>query len=73
VTVNAVAPGYVETELTKAYLDSGGHREELEALVPARRLGVPREVADAVTFLASDRAAFVTGHVLYIDGGRILV
>jgi gluconate 5-dehydrogenase len=73
VTVNAVAPGYVETELTKAYLDSDGHREELEALVPARRLGVPGEVADAVTFLASDRAAFVTGHVLYIDGGRILV
>ena len=73
VTVNAVAPGYVETDLTRGYLDRDGHREELEALVPAGRLGKPTEVADAVTFLASDRAGFVTGQVLYIDGGRTLV
>lgn len=73
VTVNAVAPGYVETELTRAYLDADDHREELESLVPAGRLGRPQEVADAVTFLASDRAAFITGHVLYVDGGRTLV
>ena len=53
ITVNAVAPGYVETELTRAHLDTGSHRAELEALVPAARLGVPEEVADAVTFLAS--------------------
>jgi gluconate 5-dehydrogenase len=73
VTVNAVAPGYVETDLTRGYLDRDGHREGLEALVPAGRLGKPTEVADAVTFLASDRAGFVTGQVLYIDGGRTLV
>ena len=73
VTVNAVAPGYIETDLTRAYLDTDGHRAQLEALVPAGRLGVPQDVADAVTFLASDRASFVTGHVLYIDGGRVLV
>jgi gluconate 5-dehydrogenase len=73
VTVNAVAPGYVETDLTRAYLDTDGHREELEALVPAGRLGRPAEIADAVSFLASDRAGFVTGQVLYIDGGRTLV
>jgi gluconate 5-dehydrogenase len=73
VTVNAVAPGYIETDLTKDHLDRDGHREELARLVPAGRLGVPQEVADAVTFLASDRAAFITGHVLYVDGGRVLV
>jgi NAD(P)-dependent dehydrogenase (short-subunit alcohol dehydrogenase family) len=73
VTVNAVAPGYIETDLTKAYLDTGDHRQSLESLVPAERLGRPEEVADAVTFLASDRARFITGQVLYIDGGRTLV
>ena len=73
VTVNAVAPGYIETDLTKAYLDEDDHRESLESLVPAERLGSPGEVADAVTFLASDRARFITGQVLYIDGGRTLV
>ncbi|MBV9831452.1 MAG: SDR family oxidoreductase, partial [Marmoricola sp.] len=73
VTVNAVAPGYIETDLTRDYLDVGNHRAELEALVPAGRLGRPTEVADAIVFLASDRAEFITGQVLYIDGGRTLV
>lgn len=73
VTVNAVAPGYIETELTRAHLDKDGHRAELEALVPAGRLGRASEVADTITFLTSDRAAFITGQVIYIDGGRTLV
>jgi NAD(P)-dependent dehydrogenase (short-subunit alcohol dehydrogenase family) len=73
VTVNAVAPGYIETDLTREYLDQADNRTHLASLVPAERLGRPQEVADAVTFLASDRAGFITGQILYVDGGRVLV
>ncbi|MCU1415514.1 MAG: Glucose 1-dehydrogenase [Microbacteriaceae bacterium] len=73
VTVNAVAPGYIETPLTADYLAKPGVREDLISLVPAGRLGVPSEVVGPVLFLSSDHAQFITGHVLYIDGGRTLV
>ncbi|MFE7278300.1 SDR family NAD(P)-dependent oxidoreductase [Streptomyces sp. NPDC057623] len=73
VTVNAVAPGYTETELTRAYLDKPGMRDEMTDLVPAGRLGTPEDVVGATLFLASPRASFVTGQVLYVDGGRTLV
>ncbi|MER5435226.1 SDR family NAD(P)-dependent oxidoreductase [Streptomyces sp. NPDC002588] len=73
VTVNAVAPGYTETELTREYLDRPGMRDEMVGLVPAGRLGTPRDVVGAVLFLASRQASFITGQVLYVDGGRTLV
>ena len=73
VTVNAVAPGYTETDLTREYLAKPGKRQEMTALVPAGRLGLPDDVVGAVLFLLSPRAAFITGQVLYIDGGRTLV
>jgi 3-oxoacyl-[acyl-carrier protein] reductase len=63
VTVNAVAPGFIATEMTKDVPP-----EVLEA-VPARRAGQPQEVAACVRFLASDAAAYVTGTTLYVDGG----
>ena len=63
VTVNAVAPGFVDTELTE-----GVGRELLEA-VPARRPGRPEEIAACVRFLASDEASYVTGALLTVDGG----
>lgn len=73
VAVNAVAPGYVESALTRDYLNRNGHRAQLEALVPAGRLGSPEEVAGAVLFLSSSLAQFITGQVLFVDGGRTLV
>ncbi|MCW2759179.1 MAG: Gluconate 5-dehydrogenase [Nocardioidaceae bacterium] len=73
VTVNAVAPGYVETGLTADYLARPGVRDGLTSLVPAGRLGVPAEVVGPILFLSSAHAGFVTGQVLNVDGGRTLV
>jgi gluconate 5-dehydrogenase len=73
VTVNAVAPGYTETDLTREYLARPGMRASMEALVPAGRLGRPADLIGPALFLASEEASFVTGHVLYADGGRTLV
>jgi 3-oxoacyl-[acyl-carrier protein] reductase len=63
VTVNAVAPGFIETEMTKDI------PEAVIDAIPARRVGAPEEVAAAVRFLASDDAAYVTGTTLFVDGG----
>lgn len=73
VGINAIAPGYVETDLTSAYLEKPGVRDALVNLVPAGRLGSPDDVVGPALFLSSPRASFVTGHVLYVDGGRTLV
>jgi NAD(P)-dependent dehydrogenase (short-subunit alcohol dehydrogenase family) len=73
VTVNAIAPGYVETGLTSDYLSKPGVRDGLESLVPAGRLGSPSDIVGPALFLSSKRASFITGHVLYIDGGRTLI
>jgi NAD(P)-dependent dehydrogenase (short-subunit alcohol dehydrogenase family) len=74
VTVNAVAPGYMDTALTQSYLDANpDKRAALVDLIPARRFGQLQEVVGPVLFLASRQASFVTGQVLYIDGGRTVV
>jgi NAD(P)-dependent dehydrogenase (short-subunit alcohol dehydrogenase family) len=73
VTVNALAPGYIETPLTAHHLAQPGKRDELESQVPAGRLGTPEELTGPALFLSSRHAQFITGHVLYIDGGRTLV
>jgi gluconate 5-dehydrogenase len=73
VTVNALAPGYIETPLTSHHLAKPGKRDELVSQVPAGRLGTPEELTGPALFLASRHAQFITGHVLYIDGGRTLV
>lgn len=74
VTANAVAPGYMDTALTERYLaEHPDKRQALTELVPAGRFGELREVVDPVLFLSSPRASFITGQVLYIDGGRTIV
>ena len=67
IRVNAVAPGYISTELTDALPEAA--REAILAQTPLGRLGDPADVARAVRFLVSDSAAFVTGDVLAVDGG----
>lgn len=64
VTVNAVAPGFIETDMTKDL-----PVDELKKLVPMNRFGKPEEVADLVAFLVSDKAAYITGEVVSINGG----
>jgi 3-oxoacyl-[acyl-carrier protein] reductase len=70
ITVNVVAPGMVETDMTRAITERA-HRDWAEQ-IPVGRLGTPDEVAAAVCFLASDEAAYITGHVLAVNGGMYM-
>jgi len=70
ITVNAVAPGLIETDMTKG-ISEGAH-DEWAAKIPLKRLGTPDDVATAVTFLASDEASYITGQVLAVNGGMYL-
>jgi 3-oxoacyl-[acyl-carrier protein] reductase len=67
ITVNAVAPGFIATDMTAALGDA--MIEQIKKEVPLGRMGEPQDVADAVLFLASDAASFITGHILTVDGG----
>lgn len=69
ITVNAIAPGFIETEMTRQ-LDEK-YRQEIKRLIPAGDFGSPRDVAGAVAFLASDEARYITGQVISVDGGVI--
>ncbi len=70
ITVNAVAPGFIETPMTEALPDKV--KEELKTRIPLGRMGSVRDVASAIVFLASDEAAYITGHVLNVNGGMHL-
>nr|WP_325183293.1 3-oxoacyl-[acyl-carrier-protein] reductase [uncultured Oscillibacter sp.] len=70
VTVNAVAPGFIETDMTAALTDAA--RAAAQGSIPMNRLGAPEDVAKAAAFLASDDAAYITGQVLAVDGGMAM-
>jgi 3-oxoacyl-[acyl-carrier protein] reductase len=67
ITVNAVAPGFINTDMTAKLGEE--ILQEVRKQIPLGRLGEPQDVADAVLFLASEAASFITGHILTIDGG----
>jgi 3-oxoacyl-[acyl-carrier protein] reductase len=67
ITANAIAPGFIDTEMTQ-HIDEK-RRQELIGRIPLGYLGSPRDVAEAVAFLASDEARYITGQVLNVDGG----
>ena len=67
---NAVAPGFIATDMTAAL--GPEQQKALEAQIPLERLGRPEDIASAVTFLASDHAAYITGQVLVVDGGMVM-
>ena len=70
ITVNAVAPGFIETPMTDVLSEKV--KEELKTRIPLGRMGSPRDVAAAIVFLASDEAGYITGHTLDVNGGMYL-
>jgi len=67
---NAVAPGFIATDMTAAMTPEA--RATLEGMIPLERLGTPADVASAVTFLSSELASYITGQVLVVDGGLLM-
>jgi 3-oxoacyl-[acyl-carrier protein] reductase len=70
ITVNSIAPGRIDTERIREVYPDGPTEADLQT-IPLRRLGQPREIGDVVAFLCSDRAAYVTGTVIAVDGGLV--
>jgi 3-oxoacyl-[acyl-carrier protein] reductase len=73
IRVNAVAPGSVPTRMTAKYAEDPAIAEMVNAKTPMRRWGTPEEIANAVQFVCSDAATFITGHTLIVDGGYSII
>ncbi|WP_409307113.1 3-oxoacyl-ACP reductase FabG [Pectobacterium sp. B1J-3] len=71
ITVNVVAPGFIETDMTQALTEE--QRAGILSQVPANRLGDAKEIASAVSFLASDEAGYITGETLHVNGGMYMI
>ncbi|MFF3457042.1 SDR family NAD(P)-dependent oxidoreductase [Streptomyces sp. NPDC002730] len=70
IRVNGVAPGPTDTGMLTRFTDTPENKAALMSDVPLGRLGLPEELADAVVFMSSDEASYITGHVLNVDGGH---
>jgi len=70
ITCNAVAPGFIETSMTSALSDE--FKQTALKMIPLGRVGTPDDIANAVAFLASDQASYITGHVLNVNGGMLM-
>ena len=70
ITVNAVAPGFIETDMTEVVRNAAG--DKITKMIPARRLGQPNDIANAVSFFVSEEASYITGQILTVDGGLTL-
>ncbi len=78
VTANAIAPGFIETAMTKATAERigttiEGMREAVAGQIPVRRGGLPDDIANAVAFFAAEESGYITGQVLYVDGGARMI
>ena len=71
ITVNAVAPGFIQTAMTEVLTDQ--QKEMIRQRIPAGRMGKPEEIAAAVTYLASEEAAYVTGETIHVNGGMAMI
>ena len=70
ITVNAVAPGFIETDMTAVLSDDV--KEAMLSTIPLGKAGTPEDIADAILFLASDKAAYITGQVIHVSGGMYM-
>lgn len=70
ITVNAVAPGFIDTDMTQAMPEAA--REAALQQIPLKNIGSPKDIAETVAFLASDKAAYITGQVISVDGGMCM-
>ncbi|MBD5466091.1 MAG: 3-oxoacyl-[acyl-carrier-protein] reductase [Lachnospiraceae bacterium] len=70
ITVNAVAPGFIATDMTAAMTDAA--KEATLAQIPLKRVGEPKDISEMVAFLASDKASYITGQVISVDGGMAI-
>ena len=70
ITVNAVAPGFIQTDMTEVLPEK--MKEQIASQIPFGTFGDPKDVANAVAFLVSDEAGYITGQVLHVDGGMVM-